>query len=183
MTSRPAKTPASASRTPSYRGRQPASAHASAAARGSSKKSDTRCEVLLRSVLWRDGCRFRKNVSNLPGNPDIVFTRCRVAIFCDGDFWHGRHWEERRRKLQAGTNAAYWVEKIRRNRERDREYTHLLEEGGWLVLRFWETDILADPDGIAQEVLRVVDQRGHRNTPAISSDRPSVDLTDSCRMA
>jgi DNA mismatch endonuclease (patch repair protein) len=88
-----------APRAPSYKGLEPASAAASAAARGSSRKADTRCEVKVRSLLWRAGARFRKNVTTLPGKPDIVFPGPRLAVFCDGDFWHGKDWDERRRRL------------------------------------------------------------------------------------
>lgn len=125
----------------SYKGRKPASARASAAARGSSKKTDTACEQALRSSLWEAGLRYRKHAADLPGRPDILFPKARIAVFCDGDFWHGRDWEARRRKLAAGSNAEYWLAKIRRNMERDRENTARLESLGWTVLRFWETDI------------------------------------------
>lgn len=91
--------------SPSYVGLRPASEQASKAARGSSRKTDTRCEVLLRSALFRAGFRFRKNVATLPGKPDIVFPGPKVAVFCDGDFWHGRDWERRKQKLATGTNA------------------------------------------------------------------------------
>src|SRR6478672_1465494 len=87
---------------PSYKGLRPASPRASAAARGSSKKADTRCELMLRRSLWVAGCRYRKNVPELPGRPDIVFPGAKVAVFCDGDFWHGRDWETRRQKLSRG---------------------------------------------------------------------------------
>src|SRR6266446_6323651 len=100
---------------PSYKGLRPASAHATMAARGSSKKTNTRCEVALRRALWAAGFRYRKNVSDLPGRPDIVFLRARIAVFCDGDFWHGRDWESRRQKLGRGTNSAYWLAKIQAN--------------------------------------------------------------------
>ncbi len=148
--------------TPSYQGHRPASPQASAAARGASKKADTRCELALRRTLWRAGCRFRKNPAGLPGRPDIVFTRARVIVFCDGDFWHGKDWEARRAKLERGANAPYWLAKIGRNRERDLEHTAALEAQGWTVLRFWESDILADPGQVAERVLRELDARGHR---------------------
>lgn len=76
--------------SPSYKGLVPSSEAASAAARASSRKTDTRCEVKIRSLLWRAGARFRKNVKTLPGKPDIVFPAAHLAIFCDGDFWHGK---------------------------------------------------------------------------------------------
>jgi DNA mismatch endonuclease (patch repair protein) len=145
-----------AGRQPSYRGCQPASPRASTAARSASKKKDTRCEVSLRSALWAAGKRFRKNAVGLPGQPDIVFPGRKLAVFCDGDFWHGRDWEVRRQKLRQGTNADYWVGKIERNLERDRQNTRLLEGLGWTVLRFWESDIAANPAVVAAAVARVL---------------------------
>lgn len=137
---------------PSFKGRSPSSAAASAAARGSSKKSDTKHEVLLRRALWSRGLRYRKDVTKLPGRPDIVFRAARVIVFCDGDFWHGRNWEARKLKLGEGHNAPYWLAKIERNMERDHARTATLEADGWTVLRFWETDILRDADSIADQI-------------------------------
>lgn len=148
-------------KAPSYKGLRPASHKASAAAKGSSRKADTRHERLLRSELWRAGCRFRKNLANLPGKPDIVFTRVKLAVFCDGDFWHGRDWETRKAKLERGSNPGYWVRKIERNIERDGEHTRLLMAAGWSVMRVWESDILADPRGIARLIVRELEERGH----------------------
>ncbi len=130
--------------SPSYEGLRPASENASKAARGASRKSDTRPERLLRSLLWHRGLRFRKNVKKLPGRPDIVFSAARVAVFCDGDFWHGKEWPSRRRKLWRGTNADYWIAKIERNMERDATNTERLRVDGWHVMRFWESDIARD---------------------------------------
>src|SRR4051812_37657899 len=138
---------------PSYKGLRPASARATAAARGSSKKTNTRCEVTLRRALWAAGCRYRKNSSDLPGRPDIVFVGARLAVFCDGDFWHGRDWETRRQKLSRGTNSAYWLAKIERNIERDQQNTRRLGEMGWTVLRFWESQIRSDLAGVVRTVL------------------------------
>lgn len=140
----------------SYKGLQPASSRASAAARGSSKKADTRCEVKLRRELWAAGCRYRKNVPELPGHPDLVFARARVAVFCDGDFWHGREWESRRQKLRAGTNSDYWLAKIQRNIERDAQNTLRLQEMGWTVLRFWESEIGTDSEQVVQVILETL---------------------------
>ena len=113
------------------------------------RRTDTSCERLLRSALWRMGLRFRKNVSTLPGKPDVVFTSRRLAVFCDGDFWHGRDWEKRQQKLAHGHNSAYWIAKIRSNRDRDRRHNEDLRKAGWVVLRLWETDILKDPERAA----------------------------------
>jgi DNA mismatch endonuclease, patch repair protein len=137
---------------PTYKGRSPASERASAAARGSSKKTDTSCELLLRRALWAAGFRYRKDVKDLPGKPDIVFPRAKLAVFCDGDFWHGRNWEERRQKLEQGTNPDYWIAKIERNIERDRQNTQRLREMGWGVLRFWESEIRSNLSGLVEQV-------------------------------
>lgn len=109
------------------------------------------------------GLRFRKNVKSLPGKPDIVFLRARVAVFCDGDFWHGRNWERVSEKLKNGTNAEYWVAKIARNIERDTHNTQLLEQQGWHVIRVWETDINRDVIQIATAIKEVVDTRRKSN--------------------
>jgi len=116
------------------------------------RSRDTRAEVLLRKELWRRGLRYRLHVSGLPGKPDIVFRRARVVVFCDGDFWHGRSWQQRREKLDRGSNAPYWTAKIAANVARDRRNTRLLRAKGWTVVRLWETNVLRD---IARAVERV----------------------------
>src|SRR5690348_4254231 len=114
-------------KAPSFTGLKPASAAASRAKR-SNTRVDTKHELLLRRELWRLGLRFRKNVKTLLGKPDIVFSRARVVVFCDGDFWHGRKWRELKPKLDQGTNAAYWSAKIATNIDRDNRNTALLEQ-------------------------------------------------------
>lgn len=143
-------------RAPSYKGLEPSSERASSIARSASRKTDSRCEVKLRSLLWRAGARFRKNVATLPGVPDVVFPRARVVVFCDGDFWHGRDWEARREKLARGSNASYWIAKIERNVERDREHTAQLLELGWMVIRVWESDVHRRPEAVVAPILEVV---------------------------
>jgi len=161
--------------TPSYSGHRPASPRASAAARGSSRKVDTKCEVALRRLLWAAGYRFRKNLRELPGRPDIVFTEARLAVFCDGDFWHGRNWETRSQKLAQGTNLDYWLAKIRRNMERDQQNAKQLEEMGWTVLRLWETQILSNARHEAEKVIGLLNRLGHlkQSTYQPLSLRPS----------
>ena len=142
--------------TPSFSGLAPASPRASAAARAGSRKRDTSCELTLRSALWKLGLRYRVAVAGMVGKPDIVFPKAHVAVFCDGDFWHGRNLEARLRKLRAGHNSAYWVRKIERNVERDREHEAQLQRAGWRVLRFWETDIIRDPDAVARCIVEAL---------------------------
>jgi DNA mismatch endonuclease (patch repair protein) len=143
-------------RDASFKGLLPASPKASAAARGTSIKGGTRCEIALRKELWRRGLRYRLHYSALPGRPDIVFPRQNVAIFCDGDFWHGRDLQDRLNRLAKGHNAPYWVAKIRRNVERDQLNTAVLELTGWIVLRLWEKEILRDPGAAADRVIALV---------------------------
>lgn len=145
-----------AAKTPSFKGLRPASEKASRAAQGASAKANTRCEVLLRRELWRRGLRYRLSPRGLPGRPDIVFLKERVAIFCDGDFWHGRDLPARLAKLSRGHNARYWVAKVQRNVDRDRRQTQALEAAGWTVLRFWETDILRDVVKIAENAAGIL---------------------------
>jgi DNA mismatch endonuclease, patch repair protein len=157
--SRPSALPRRATEAPSYEGLQPASATASRAARASSRKTDTRCEVALRRALWAAGCRYRKDVAELPGRPDIVFVGPRIAVFCDGDFWHGRDWETRRQRLRRGSNSRYWVAKIQRNIERDWQNTMALMEMGWTVVRVWESQIQSDLEAVVQAILAALREK------------------------
>jgi DNA mismatch endonuclease (patch repair protein) len=145
-------------KSPSFANLKPAS-EASARAKRHNRRTDTQHEKMLRRELWRMGLRYRKNVEGLPGKPDIVFVRARVAVFCDGDFWHGRNWKDQRAKLRRGTNAEYWLSKIESNMERDRLNNALLEADGWSVLRLWETDIKRDLLSAAELVRKVVIER------------------------
>lgn len=145
-------------KSPSFTSLKPAS-DASSRAKRHNRRADTQHEKTLRRELWLMGLRYRKNVGTLPGKPDIVFVHARVAVFCDGDFWHGRDWEEQKAKLRQGTNAEYWLPKIESNIERDRLNNALLEADGWSVLRLWETDILRDPQAAAELVREVVIER------------------------
>jgi DNA mismatch endonuclease (patch repair protein) len=112
--------------------------------------------MALRLSLFRRGLRYRVNRKDLPGCPDLAFIRQRVAVFVDGDFWHGRDWEKRKRQLQSGHNAPYWLAKIAYNRDRDIRNNELLAELGWRVVRLWETDVLKNPDGAARLVASVI---------------------------
>ena len=101
---------------------------------------DTKPEVRLRKALWHKGLRYRKNYRRLPGTPDIALTRQKIAIFVDGDFWHARGHEEHPGE-QVKHNREYWVRHLTRNVEKAKEVNDALTEQGWLVLRFWESDI------------------------------------------
>lgn len=103
---------------------------------------DTSIEVALRKALWHEGIHYRKNYRALPGTPDIAITKYRIAIFCDSEFFHGKDWEILKPRLEKGNNPDYWVNKIKRNRERDIEKDKQLLSLGWTVIHFWGKDIL-----------------------------------------
>lgn len=111
---------------------------------------DTAIECALRQELRRRGLHYRKNVRTLPGRPDVAFAQYKVAVFCDGEFWHGRDWA--RRKEDFRNNKAFWVAKIERNRARDRRVNAELRAKGWRVLRFWERDIQRDVRAVGAKV-------------------------------
>lgn len=105
------------------------------------KSADTSIEVALRKALWNKGYRYRKNVKELPGKPDIVLTKYKIAIFCDSEFFHGKDWEILKPRIEKGNNSEYWMKKISRNMERDNEVFKALTCEGWTVVRFWGKDI------------------------------------------
>lgn len=149
-------------KAPRFDGLRPRSARSSRAASGSSRKRDTSCELILRRELSHLGLRYRVDAKAVPGRPDVAFIGARVAVFCDGDFWHGRDLEERLRRLRSGHNAPYWVAKIQANVARDRRHDEELRATGWIVLRYWETDVVRDVVQIADEIARVVRSRSAR---------------------
>ena len=103
------------------------------------RSKDTKIEVVLRKALWHEGIRYRKNLASLPGKPDIAITKHKIAIFCDGGFWHGKDWPEKEPRLKS--NRDYWIPKIERNMRRDNEVDQTLRNMGWIVIRFWDDDI------------------------------------------
>lgn len=103
------------------------------------KCKGSKIEVMLMKELWSRGLRYRKNVTYVYGKPDIAFIGKKVAVFCDSEFWHGYDWDERKKNLK--THREFWISKIERNMERDRDVTEKLEAEGWTVLRFWGKDI------------------------------------------
>ena len=119
------------------------------------KGSDTGIEVRLRKALWHKGIRYRKNFKVFDCHPDIVITKYKIAVFCDGNFWHGKELQKRPVKH----NSSYWNEKIRRNVERDLENTIELRDNGWIVLRFWEDDIQNNLPNCIDDVLRYISIR------------------------
>lgn len=116
------------------------------------KSKDTSIEVILRKVLWSKGYRYRKNDKSLPGKPDIVLPKYKIAIFCDSEFFHGKDWEVLKPQLERGKNADFWIEKISKNQKRDDEVNKKLQFLGWTVIRFWGKDITKKTDECVQVI-------------------------------
>lgn len=115
---------------------------------------DTTIEVILRKALWSRGYRYRKNYKRIPGSPDIVLTKYKIAIFCDGEFFHGKDWEVLKPRLEKSNNSEFWIKKISRNLERDDEINKKLLSMGWTVIRFWGNEIKKNTD----ECIRVIEE-------------------------
>ncbi len=119
------------------------------------RAKNTKVELALRRELHARGIRFRLHAREVPGRPDIVIRKYRLAVFVDGDFWHGNAWRRRglkRLEDDFNVNREFWVAKIRRNMERDQEVTQQLKASGWIVFRFWESSLRQDISGAADLV-------------------------------
>jgi DNA mismatch endonuclease (patch repair protein) len=122
------------------------------------KSRDTKPELALRQAVHARGMRYRVGIRPIPSlrrTADLVFTKARVAVFLDGCFWHGcpQH------HTVAKTNATFWAEKVRRNRERDAETDRVLTGQGWVVIRVWEHD---DPEPAAERIDALLGHRADR---------------------
>ena len=120
------------------------------------RSKNTKIEIARRKALWHKGYRYRKNYEALPGKPDIVLTKQKIAIFCDSEFFHGKDWEILKPQLEHGKNGEFWIKKISRNRERDDEVNKQLLFLGWTVIRFWGKDIIKNTDECVKVVEEVI---------------------------
>jgi len=144
--------------TPQYGNRRSTSLKASRTGMGN-KRSGTKPERLLINSLRKLGIRAHHSKRHVQGNPDLIFWKKKLVVFCDGDFWHGSNWHERRKKLKVGANAGYWIKKIEYNRVRDRRNNHILKTQGWKVIRFWESAILKNPEKVAQNIINALKEQ------------------------
>lgn len=103
------------------------------------RSKDTKEEILLAKALWHRGHRYRKNSKSVFGRPDLTFKKHKIAIFVDGEFFHGYNWDEKKDKIKS--NREYWIPKIERNIKRDTEVNQHLLANGWSVIRFWSSYI------------------------------------------
>lgn len=115
------------------------------------KNKDTNIELIIRKRLWRLGCRYRVNYK-IAGSPDIAFPGKKVAIFCDGDFWHGKNY-----KKEHSGYKKFWKEKIAVNIERDKRVDRKLKNEDWKVLRFWKSEILKEPDKCVEKIVSALE--------------------------
>lgn len=130
------------------------------------RAKDTKPELALRQALWRGGVRgWRCHVRAVPGNPDLAFTRCKVAVFVDGAYWHG-HPDH----IRPGASE-YWRAKIARTQERDRAANAALVTDGWTVLRFWDFQIARELDRCVDSVKAAV--QAARESPTASALSPA----------
>jgi DNA mismatch endonuclease (patch repair protein) len=130
------------------------------------RSKDSKAELTVRRMLHARGLRFRKHVKELPGNPDLVFSRARVVVFVDGDFFHGWNFEEWKEKL-----SPYWRQKIEGNMARDVVRTAQLEAGGWCVLRVWEHEVKKDTTVCIDRIETIVRKRWSSPDSRLNNDQ------------
>jgi len=111
------------------------------------KSKNTKIEISIRKSLWRAGIRGYRLHKRIIGNPDIVFNKKKLAIFVDGDFWHG--WVLKQGRVLP---VNYWTPKILRTIKRDKKYTKQLKKEGWNVIRVWEHEVLKNTDKIINKI-------------------------------
>lgn len=109
-------------------------------------------ETLIMHALRRKNIYFAENVKSLTGKPDIVFRRKKIVVFIDSDFWHLHP----KRFIMPQSNKRYWREKIRRNKERDKEVNAKLKKEGWKVIRIWEHDVKRNIDKCITKILKII---------------------------
>lgn len=114
------------------------------------KNKGSKIETMLQKELWHRGLRYRKNAKIVYGKPDIAFIGKKVAVFCDSEFFHGYDWENKNKEIKS--NRDFWIPKIEKNMQRDREVTAKLTSEGWTVLRFWGNEIKKDLSGCADKI-------------------------------
>ena len=129
------------------------------------RSKDTSIEVLLRKALWAQGIRYRKNYTKLPGKPDIAITKYKIAIFCDSEFFHGKDWDKLKERLSRSEKGEYWICKIQRNQERDREIDQQLRFLEWTVIHFWGNEIKKNTDNCIRTIKEAIFERISEFTP------------------
>lgn len=120
----------------------------------------SKAETDLAKELWRRGLRYRKNYRKLPGSPDIAILKHKIAVFVDGEFWHGKDWDQKKECLK--TNQEYWIEKIEENIARDKRNDLLLFEMGWKPIHFWEKEVIKSLQFCADSIIDAIKCEGEK---------------------
>ena len=122
----------------------------------------------MRNALWHEGIRYRKKYTKIPGKPDIAITKYKIAVFCDSEFFHGkgfdggyesRKYSSLKEQLEHSNNSEFWIAKIQRNMQRDRQVEQELAELGWTVIRFWSKEVLKNPELCVQTIKRLISEK------------------------
>lgn len=116
------------------------------------RSKNTKPELAFRKALWKAGVRFRVHFKGIPGKPDISNRSKKFVVFIDGEFWHGHDWEKKRSSIHS--NRAFWIPKIERNMQRDRQINDTLSNMGFKVFRFWQKDVEENLGVCLMEILR-----------------------------
>lgn len=114
------------------------------------KSKDTKIEISFRKELWNQGFRYSKNSAKYFGKPDLVLKKHKTVIFIDSCFWHGC----KKHCRMPATNKKYWVNKIERNKSRDKEVNKYYKKSDWKIIRIWEHDVLKNSD---KTVIKIVE--------------------------
>ena len=115
--------------------------------------TNTKIDIKMKKMLKDSGYKFEM-YPKMYGNPDFVNKRKKISIYCDGDFWHGYKYHEKKKP-----SKKFWRDKIETNMRRDRMYSRNLRREGWSVLRFWEHDIEKNPDKCTTRIKRKIRER------------------------
>ncbi len=114
------------------------------------RNKNSAIEIALRRELWKRNLRYRKNVTKVFGKPDIAFIGLKIAVFVDSEFWHGYDWENKQAEIKS--NREFWIPKIERNIQRDKEVTAKLQDDGWTVIRVWGSDVKHDVVSVTDRI-------------------------------
>ncbi|MBV6479922.1 MAG: hypothetical protein HGGPFJEG_02728 [Ignavibacteria bacterium] len=125
------------------------------------KSKNTKIEILLGKLMWNKGLRYRKNDYTVLGKPDFTFKQKKIAVFCDGEFWHGKNWSNEKYRIKS--NRKYWFAKIERTIIRDNKINRELKKNGWIVIRFWAKEIEKKNSKCIDKIIKNINQRTEKS--------------------
>jgi DNA mismatch endonuclease Vsr len=133
------------------------------------KSKGTKIEVILAKALWGKGLRYTKNNKKIFGRPDIVFSRYKIAVFCDSEYFHGKDWEIAKNRIKS--NQDFWHKKIEGNINRDNEVNERLKQDGWIVLRFWGDEIKKNTELCVLKISKIIMEQQSVKYSDLQNDR------------